>query len=520
MKKTMMLLLAFLMIVFCFGCNGEKGNISIFSRPVVERPAEGRKDWNDVSSFVCYYGDFDFEFQSKFDVVIMHTATLRQYSKEEAQAKVQALKDAGCYIVSYITIGEDDTLNVADGLGEGGYASYYIYENGVPKPNNNWGSWFVDAGNPVWQAKVIDETRDILSYGVDGIFMDTLDTVDVDISTLSGMADLVKKLDETFPEAKLVANRGFTVLPYISQHIDGMMFESFNTTIDFDRGIVVDLDETSIEWNETVACNTINAIRRYDYFPIFALDYVNEFQYSYMPQSYYNRSWQYDFIPYSTYDIHLATPVYPQKKDGSMVVPTSNRGELALHKLTNASLSGGNNADTSKDNLAFADNGAVVTVSSTYSGYGYKALNDGWYATDDNHVQGNWSKESWASTDNVAKEHWVEFDFGSEKEVSQVVIHWANDNGTYYSSKLIIIEAWINGEWVEVCRMTNEPEFEDDYYRAFETTWSLEFSKVNTQKIRIVQPKNCGVYNEYDDPVRAGIMWISEIEIFKEVRKV
>ena len=25
----------------------------------------------------------------------------------------------------------DDTLEVADGLGEGGYASYYVYENGV-----------------------------------------------------------------------------------------------------------------------------------------------------------------------------------------------------------------------------------------------------------------------------------------------------------------------------------------------------------------------------------------------------
>ena len=56
-------------------------------------------------------------------------------------------------IVSYITIGEDDSLEIADGLGEGGYASYYVYENGSPKPNVNWNSYFVDAGNPVWQAQ-------------------------------------------------------------------------------------------------------------------------------------------------------------------------------------------------------------------------------------------------------------------------------------------------------------------------------------------------------------------------------
>ena len=181
MKNKIMLLITVLSLLFCFGCDktkteeGEEPAVktekpgktepsyvssnSIFSRPVVEKPEGGRKDWNDVSSFVCYYGDFDFEFQSKFDVVIMHTATLKQYSKEEAQAKVKQLQDAGCYIVSYITIGEDDTLNVGDGLGEGGYASYYIYENGQPKMNTNWNSWFVDAGNPVWQAKVIEETQ-------------------------------------------------------------------------------------------------------------------------------------------------------------------------------------------------------------------------------------------------------------------------------------------------------------------------------------------------------------------------
>ena len=42
----------------------------------------------------------------------MHSSTL--YSDPEAKEKVQQLKDAGCYIVSYITIGEDDTLEVAE----------------------------------------------------------------------------------------------------------------------------------------------------------------------------------------------------------------------------------------------------------------------------------------------------------------------------------------------------------------------------------------------------------------------
>ena len=532
MKKRILFLTMFLLTLVCASCGEVTSNptktptqavsdpskVSIFSRPTVKKEPGKRKDWDYVSSFVCYYGDFNIEFQSQFDVVIMHSNTL--YQDPQAKEKVKQLQDAGCYIVSYITIGEDDELSVADGLGEGGYASYYVYENGVPKMNTNWNSYFVDAGNPVWQAKVINETAKILSYGVDGIFMDTLDTVDIDISSMPGMVDLVRKLDETFPDAKLVANRGFTVLPYISAHIDGLMFESFNTTINFDSGIVEDLDEVSNEWNENVACNTINAVRRYDYFPVFALDYVNEFEYDYMPKSYYNRSWQYDFIPYNTYDIHLSTPVYPKDKEGNMIIPNSKRGELALSKLNEGgSLSGGNNADTTTANLAFKDNGTTVSVSSTYAGYNSKALNDGWYATDDNHIQANWSKEAWASTDNKLKDHWIEFDFGAEKEVSQVLVHWANDNDTYYSPKLAYVEAWINGEWVEVARIDNTVEDSEDDFRAFETTWSFEFNTVTTQKIRITQPKGCGAHDKFGDPIRPGIMWVSEVQIFKEVTR-
>ena len=203
MKRAFLLIAIVLITLVCASCSDNNTYINIFSRPVVERPLEGRKDWNDVSSFVCYYGDFDYEFQSKFDVVIMHTNTLYgntsdpdfdyEAQKEYARNEVAKLKAAGCYVVSYITIGEDDTLTVADGLGEGGYASYYIYENGLPKENTNWHSWFVDAGNPVWQAKIIDEAAKILDYGVDGLFMDTLDTVDIANNTIAGMADLVDR---------------------------------------------------------------------------------------------------------------------------------------------------------------------------------------------------------------------------------------------------------------------------------------------------------------------------------------
>ncbi len=482
------------------GCSKQENP---FSRPVVEKKAGQKKDWEDVSSFICYYGDFSEE-QKNFDVAIMHSTTL--YSNPDAKAKVKELSDSGTYTIAYITVGEDDSLNVGDGLGEGGYASYYIYENGFPKINANWGSYFVDASNPVWQERIIRQAGRILDYGVDGLFLDTLDTVDVRPESLGGLTQLVKRLHETYPEAKLVANRGFNLLKYISPYISGMMFESFNTTYDFNLKKVVDLDEAAVEYNTYTACNVINSVRQYDYFPVFCLDYCNEYEFDYMPQAYYNNSWRYDFIPYCTYDINLATPCDPG------VAPTSKRGELALSKLGDDSM-GGSNADTTAKNLAYHENGAKLTVDSTYPGYNTDALNDGWYATPENHNQNNWAKESWASMDS-ASDHWVEFQFAEAKDVSSVIVHWANDNGTYYSPQKAVVQVWIEDSWRDIAVFTNEPETEGGDYKAFLETTEFTFETVKTQRVRVLQPKGMGCADKFGDPVRKNIMWVSEIEIF------
>lgn len=492
-------------VSFTIGLGGcaKDNEISIFSRPVTEREEGKKKDWNDVSSFICYYGDFCEE-QKNFDVAILHSNTL--YTTENAAEKVKELSDSGTYTIAYITVGEDDALNVADGLGQGGYASYYIYENGYPKQNPNWGSYFVDASNPVWQEKILEEAGRILDYGVDGLFLDTLDTVDVRPESIGGLTELVKRLHETYPAAKLVANRGFNLLKYISPYISGLMFESFNTTYDFTSQKVVDLDEAAKEYNTYVACNVINTVRQYDYFPVFCLDYCNEYEMEYMPQEYYNNSWKYDFIPYCTYDIMLGTPCDPGVK------PTSQRGELALSAVSDG-MSGGSNADTSETNLAYKENGASVTVDSTYPGYGTDALNDGWYATPENHNQNNWATESWASIDS-AGDHWVQFDFAREESVSSVIVHWANDNGTYYSPQKAIVQAWIDGEWKDVSMYTNQPDTPDGDYKAFLETTEFSFEAVTTSKIRVVQPSGMGCADRFGDPVRQNIMWVSEIEIF------
>ena len=512
-RRVMSIALSVLTLLFAavvsVGCS-TKGStkLSIFSRPVVEKQAGQKKDWLDVSSFICYYGDF-VEEQKNFDVAIMHSDIL---IKDGSKEKVKELSDSGTYTIAYISIGEDTVGDtIADGLGEGGYASYYIYEDGAPKKNANWGSYFVDASNPVWQEKILKQAGRILEYGVDGLFLDTLDTVDVRPESLGGLVQLIKTLHETYPEAKLVANRGFNLLKYISPYISGLMFESFNTTYDFATNRVTDLEEAAIDFNTYIACNVINAVRQYDYFPVFCLDYCNEYEYNYMPREYYNNSWKYDFIPYCTYDIGLHTACNPHIDVKGL---SAKRGELALSALGSTGL-GEPNADISENNLAYKGNGLVtVTVDSTYSAsYDTAALNDGWYATPENHNQNNWAREAWASME-IPTDHWIQFTFTKETSVSKVVVHWANDNGTYYSPQKAMVQALVNGEWMTISTFTNEPETEGGDYKAYLETIEFKFNSVQTTAVRILQPAGMGVADKYGDGGRVNIMWVSEVEIF------
>lgn len=496
MKKIASMLIAICMIIGCVILAACAPRISIFSRPLANREKwteDGKKvEWLDVTSFSTYYGPYD-EKQENYDVAICE-------SKNLGVDGITKLNAAGVYTICYITIGEDDSLNTGDGLGEGGWASYYIYENGAPKKNENWNSYFVDAGSPVWQEMVLEKARKILNMGADGLFLDTVDSVDVDMNTQGGMVSLIKRLRDEFPDAKLVVNRGFSVLEYIAQYIDGLMFESFNTTWDFVKGESVQLSDSANEYNIATAVNTINKQRQYHYFPVFALDYINDSD-DFLIQTYMDRSWTYDFISYFT-TANKLDMVYVFEE-----TPRSARGSIALIGEGDiAQTAGQPNGDTSAANLAYVKNKVTLEVDSYYSA-DYKnnktaALNDA-YISETMY----WAKRAWASGEEkpdvgaeYTVDHWIEATFAERKDVSKVNVYWGFDNGAYYSGQTVIVQAFIDNEWKEVARVDN--------IESNTSKTEISFNTVNVQKIRIVQPAGFGV------SYRRGIMWVGEIEIY------
>jgi uncharacterized protein (TIGR01370 family) len=209
----------------------------------------GRLD--GVKSYAVYYGT-NLEYTAhlgEYDLGIVQPNTL-------SIPALKKLTSSGKRLVAYITIGESDGPSL-----------------GLPKEwvlgkNENWGSKFVDANQVGWQDRVLERATDIMSFGFSGFFLDTLDTVDLFPKTKPGMIRIVERLREKFPNAVIVQNRGFAVLPETSKLIDAVMFEDYSTSYNFETQKYLSSDgDAVLPMLQTVLKNGVKVL---------ALDYADD----------------------------------------------------------------------------------------------------------------------------------------------------------------------------------------------------------------------------------------------------
>ncbi len=105
--------------------------------------------------------------------------------------------------------------------------------------NRAWGSEIVDTKNPAWGPFVLDHIIEPLwRKGYRGFFFDTLDSykrlganaADEDRHARA-IANTLNLLTQRHPEAKILLNRGFDVLPHVKK-VDGLVVESLFSTCD------------------------------------------------------------------------------------------------------------------------------------------------------------------------------------------------------------------------------------------------------------------------------------------------
>ncbi|WP_310460466.1 bifunctional glycoside hydrolase 114/ polysaccharide deacetylase family protein [Sphaerotilus sp.] len=144
--------------------------------------------------------------------------------------------------------------------------------------NKTWNSAVIDQRAPEWAAWFVEHVaRPQWDRGYRGFFLDTLDSYQLVAKTPeeraaqeAGLVRVVKALKTAFPQAKLIANRGFDLLPQVAQDIDMVAAESLY------RG----WDQATMRYravsdpDRTWLLGKLDAVRTQHRLPVLAIDYV------------------------------------------------------------------------------------------------------------------------------------------------------------------------------------------------------------------------------------------------------
>lgn len=100
--------------------------------------------------------------------------------------------------------------------------------------NSAWGSALIDQSAPGWPAFFVDHViAPLWERGYRGFFLDTLDSYQLIAKTdpdrarqQAGIVALVLEIRSRYPEARLIFNRGFELLPQLYSQVHAVAFES------------------------------------------------------------------------------------------------------------------------------------------------------------------------------------------------------------------------------------------------------------------------------------------------------
>jgi endo-alpha-1,4-polygalactosaminidase (GH114 family) len=199
-----------------------------------------RDRFRQVKDYACYYGAGRLDDLAKFDLVILEPD---QHRPED----VAWLRAQGVVVIGYVSVGQADTLEVGDGRGPGGMASWYLDRateqgdalipgpDGEPDRDPEWGAYWVDLTSTAWQQRIDRRVARVLrEWGADGVFLDTIlyDTVyEGDYRQTVVPAHLtrwLKRLRGRHRQAVVIANNGWTYLKPLGPLVDGIMLEDFS----------------------------------------------------------------------------------------------------------------------------------------------------------------------------------------------------------------------------------------------------------------------------------------------------
>lgn len=224
------------------------------STPTTGASLPARQRIRAIKDYVVYYGKGQGGALVHYGLAIVQPDTL-------TPAELAEVHRSATLVVAYLSVGEAEPDRAW-------YKDGRVDQAWILGKNENWGSFFVDAGQPGWQKLMVNLAGDSIRQGYDGVFLDTVDTVDVYPKTKPGMIALIQQLRTAYPQALLVMNRGFSVVKEVAGDVDAVMFEDLSTTYNFESKTYAYADDTATALAmATLSQNTGMPILALDYAP-------------------------------------------------------------------------------------------------------------------------------------------------------------------------------------------------------------------------------------------------------------
>ncbi|ASN82719.1 endo alpha-1,4 polygalactosaminidase [Deinococcus ficus] len=158
--------------------------------------------------FAVYYGDQQLNKLRAYQTVVLQP---QHYTGQE----LRWLRDQGVRTLAYLSLGEDPHAL------PGAWARQ--------ERNPAWGTWYVKVGHAAWRAQVFESAAAYMQH-FDGLFLDTVDNTRLFPADRSPLLKILRTLRLSYPDAYLLVNRGFDLLPEMARHVNGILIESFTTS--------------------------------------------------------------------------------------------------------------------------------------------------------------------------------------------------------------------------------------------------------------------------------------------------
>lgn len=446
-------------------------------RKAVSLPAkDARPRFKKIESYACYYGKGQVEALATRGAAIIET-------KSQTPESVAEIRKNGTLVIGYISAGEDDKLRKGDGRGPGGFDSAYFDRNADDKPDRNeiWNSYFTDASTEAWITHFLGQAKKMREeYGVDGFFLDTVETFTLYTENRKPMVDLIKRLRREHPDALIVLNRGWDLLADLGDTADGLMYESFTLSYDFGTKSYVRMRPSALDEGLEIVERFLKPAQDKYGLVVLALDYAGGPDEPGIQDS-VDRAVSFNMIPEIS-NIYL-DQIYPHKFTG-------RKSDVWLKNfLTPESMS-----FTAKKPANGFPEGTKVMPSSLYPDYEVAPVLDG---QPDKAALG-WRNRAWASRERPDS-HWIEFALPKPQPVSEMKVVWATDNGEAFPSRrfAVQVQAGAESKWETVWKTDSN----------LEKSTVISLDKSDVQKIRVLQEPEGG------STARPNLMWVEQIAI-------